>query len=174
MALLVLAYPKMKSEAYNLIQEFRKINDPLFYQVVEPHFTIVFPVVDFNKEKFIEEARNTCNTMKAIDFEIRCATVSKDAFKDYYHLFLVPDLGYSSIVKLHDRMYSGFLSGELRLDIDFIPHISIANSQDPTIVKRWADEWNSKEFIITGTIDTLSVVDYHENVVTGLIAFDLG
>ncbi len=44
MAFLVLAYPKIEQSDFDLIQDYRKENDGLFYSVVKPHFTIVFPV----------------------------------------------------------------------------------------------------------------------------------
>ena len=44
MAYLVLAYPELTSESFDRIQSYRKDNDELFFNVVNPHFTIVFPV----------------------------------------------------------------------------------------------------------------------------------
>ncbi len=46
MALLVVAYPELSKSDYDRIQAFRQMHDPLYYDVVEPHFTIVFPVLD--------------------------------------------------------------------------------------------------------------------------------
>jgi hypothetical protein len=172
MAYCILAYPEINKEDYRLIQEFRRQND-LYYSVVEPHYTIVFPVFNFEKDSIVDELINNSSKMKPFDFEIKCATVNKDSFSDYFHLLLVPDKGYSDIVKLHDKCYSGILLKDLRLDIDFIPHIGIANSKDRYIVKKWADEWNSKNFTIAGTINTLTVIDYTENIVTDLISIQL-
>ena len=52
MAYLIIAYPELSQEDYWLIQEFRKQND-FYYSIVEPHFTIVFPVFDIEKDLFI-------------------------------------------------------------------------------------------------------------------------
>ena len=172
MAYLIIAYPNLNEEDYRMIQEFRKQND-FYYSIVEPHFTIVFPVSDIEKDLFIDEAITNSKNIKAFDFEIRCATVNRDSFSDFYHLLLVPDKGYSDIVKLHDKCYSGILSKDLRLDIDFIPHIGIANSKDTYTVKKWADEWNSKNFTFSGSVNSLIVIDYTGNVVTGLINLPL-
>jgi 2'-5' RNA ligase len=173
MALLVIAYPKIKNDDYQLVQEFRKQYDELLYSVVEPHFTFVFPVFDFEKNCFINETITKSKNVKPIDFEIKCSTVNSDPFSDYYHLLLVPDKGYSDIVKVHDKLYSGVFFKDLRLDIDFIPHIAIANSKDKLTVKKWADMWNSKDFTIAGTIKTLTVVDYIDNIVTDLVQIQL-
>lgn len=168
MALAVVAYPVINRNDYRLIQDFRKENDELYYSVIEPHFTFVFPVDEIEKEKFSGEIYNKLNGMEQIDFEIRCATVNNDAILDIYHLLLVPDEGYSKIVKLHDRLYSDMLFSALRLDIDFIPHIAIANSPDKYKIKSMADDWNKSNFTIKGKIDSLTVVDFTDNILTDL------
>ena len=99
---------------------------------------------------------------------MRCATINKDAFSNYYHVFLVPDEGYSNIVKIHDRLYSGLLKDNHRLDVDFIPHIGIANSVDKYKCKRLVDYWNSKEFEINGTISKITIIKYENNIVTNI------
>lgn len=168
MALGVCAYPKIKRIDFEIIQDFRKKNDELYYLVAEPHFSFVFPIENFEKDQFIDEISDKSNGVMHIDFEIKYATVNKDAILDYYHLLLVPDNGYSRIVKLHDKLYSDILFDYLRLDIDFIPHVGIANSKDKYKVKSWADKWNEKEYSITGMIDTLTIVDFTNNKLTDL------
>ncbi|MGC8771725.1 MAG: 2'-5' RNA ligase family protein [Brevinematia bacterium] len=168
MAYLVLAYPELSKKDYELIQDFRRENDELYYKVVEPHFTIVFPVFDITEKDFITEVREKIKGVKSFSFSLRCATINKDAFSNYYHVFLVPDEGYSNIVKIHDRLYSGLLKDNHRLDVDFIPHIGIANSVDKYKCKRLVDYWNSKEFEINGTISKITIIKYENNIVTNI------
>ena len=78
----------------------------------------------------------------------------------------VPDEGYSRIVKLHDKLYSDKLKDNLRLDLDFIPHIGIGNSLDRYKYKKMVDEWNKEEFELRGTISGLKIVRYENDVVT--------
>jgi len=164
----ILAYPRLIKNDYNIIQNFRKENDELYYSVAEPHFAFVFPIFDIGRQQFTDEAFNKTKAIKSIDFEIKCATINKDAFLDYYHVLLVPDNGYSDIVKLHDKLYNGIFFSNLRLDIDFIPHIGIASSKDRYKVKNWVDHWNQTEFSFAGTIDTLTIVDYSNSILTNL------
>lgn len=159
MSLLVIAYVAIKNQDFEIIQDFRKKND-LFYSVVDPHFTLVFPVNDFTKEAFIEEITAKSKDVFKIDFVLRCATINKDTFSDYYHIFLVPDEGFSKIVKLHDQLYAENLREHLRLDIDFIPHLCIGNSKDPFVCKAWVDRWNAQDFSIPGIISELTVIEY--------------
>ena len=85
----------------------------------------------------------------------------------------VPDEGYSRIVKLHDKLYSDKLKDNLRLDLDFIPLIGIGNSQDRYKCKKMVDEWNQKEFSISGRITHLTVVNYENNIVSKIEEIEL-
>lgn len=173
MAFLVLAYPEITIDDFDRIQNYRRNNDKLYYKVVDPHFTVVFPVFDITENEFIKEVKDKSADIKKFNFIIRCATINKDAFSDYYHTFLVPDEGYSNIVKLHDRLYSDKLQNDLRLDIDFVPHIGIGNSRDKYLCKKMADEWNEKEFSISGKITHLTVVNYENDTVTKIEEIEL-
>ena len=173
MAYLVLAYPTLASKYFDQIQNYRKDHDELYFKIVEPHFTIVFPVFDISQDEFIREIKNKSVGLTKIDFVIRCATIKKDTFRDYFHTFLVPDEGYSRIVKLHDKLYCGKLKDNLRLDIDFIPHIVIGNSNDKSLCKKMVDKWNKREFSISGTISRLTIVKYEKDTVTKLSEIEL-
>ncbi len=165
MAYLVLAYPELDETSFDLIQTYRKNNDELYYSVVQPHFTIVFPVFNKTEAAFKAEIDRIVQSSSGFGFSLRCAVISKDAFSDYYHAFLVPDEGHSQFVKLHDKLYSGNLKDNLRLDVDFIPHLGIGNSKDKFTCKRMVDEWNEKDFDIKGTISELTIVNYENDIV---------
>lgn len=167
MAYLVLAYPTLHKSDYDLIQSHRKDHDRQ-YSVVDPHFTVVFSTENVASEKFISEIKNKSKDIRKINFTIRRATINKDAFSDYYYIFLVPDEGSSDILKLHDKLYSEILASNLRLDLDFIPHITIGNSKDKFDCKRIVDEWNSRNFCIKGGIDKLTIVEHIKNTVVNL------
>lgn len=173
MAYLVLAYPVLTSDDFESIQNYRKDHDELYYKIVDPHFTIVFPVFDISEEVFVKEIKDKSANITKFKFVIRCSTINKDAFSDYFHTFLVPDEGYSSIVKLHDMLYSDKLKNDLRLDLDFVPHIGIGNSKDKYSCKKMVDEWNEKDFSISGTITHLTLVKYENNEVTNLEVIEL-
>ena len=141
MSLLAIAYPDLSKSDEDFIQNFRKEHDK-FYEMVQPHFALVFPLIDFSAADFTTEIKNQMRDVKPINFSIRCTTVNKDAFSELYHVFLVPDEGFSGIVKLHDKLYNDKLIENRRLDIDYIPHIGIGNSNDKWLCKKLADEWN--------------------------------
>jgi 2'-5' RNA ligase len=162
---LVIAYPKIEDKDLAWIQEYRKENDLRFFSVVNPHITFVFPTQGISQDDFTNEIKKQAEDIRKIDFEIKLATINKDSFGGYYHEFLVPEKGYSDIVKLHDKLYSNKLSEHLRFDIDFIPHIGIGNSDDPHISKNRIISINAQNISILGTIDQLDVVEYDNGVI---------
>lgn len=168
MSLLALAYPRISDNDYQWIQEFREENDELYHGRIEPHFTLVFPVFNQRPETFIEEIKTRSSNHWRIEFAIRCAVMEKDAFTPYWHVLMVPDEGYSHIVKLHDDLYSGKLAEELRMDLPFIPHIGIGNSIEQWTCKELVDQINHLDLEIKGTINEINVVEYHEEYVETL------
>lgn len=174
MALAVIAYPKLSKSDYQFIQEFRKLNDPLLYTVVEPHVSFVFPVTGISEEDFATEIIKQSKGCRCFNFMIRCAVVNKDSFLDYSHTLLVPDEGFSHIVKLHDKLYDGILIKERRLDIDYIPHIGMGTSKDIQQCKVLADKLNDSQFEIKGYIDELTIVRFENNVIENLRTIPLG
>jgi hypothetical protein len=89
-----------------------------------------------------------------------CAIRNNDLTSDYWHVLLVPDKGFSEILKLHDKLYSGKFRELERLDLDFIPHMGIANSKDPKECKRMMDEINARNNDVEGRIELLGVVRF--------------
>ena len=93
MSFLVLAYPELKQRDFEMIQDHRKVNDERFYSLVNPHFTLVFAVEDIEEGLFVEEIANLTTEISKFKFVLRCATIKKDNFSEYYHTFLVPEEG---------------------------------------------------------------------------------
>lgn len=165
MALLVLAYPQLDPVDYEKIQAFRKQHDELYFNVVEPHFTIVFPTFNISSQDFIPEVAARAESCQAFDFCLRCATLNKDSFSAYYHAFLVPDEGFSTIIKLHDRLYSRKLFPQRALDVDFIPHLGVGNALDSEQCLAMVAIWNDQPFEIKGRVSALEVVEYENDQV---------
>ena len=160
MALVVVSYPNISEDDYAWIQAARAGHDALTYHAIEPHVTFVFPSAVSDEAAFVEHVRRQAAGVPRIRFVSRCAAAVHDGGGEHSHVFLVVDEGNSWIVRLHDRLYTGLLAAELRLDIPFIPHIGVGNSLDIGVCKALADELNRREFAVEGTIDVLDVAAY--------------
>ncbi len=172
-AFLVLAYPELSDKDKQWIDSFRREHDHLFYGVVEPHFTIVFPTFGIDYDDFLKEVLDKTKDIKGFEFCIRCAMNNNDRVSEYNHIFLSPDEGNSGIVKLHDKLYSGILRKTLRLDIDFYSHIVIGSYKDPEKCKKLIDEINSTSFNIKGKISSLNIVSYGDHKLRNLHKIEL-
>ena len=174
MALLVIAYPRMAAADFAWIQAIRARHDERYFRLVAPHVTLVFPVGGMAQDVLVEHIRRQAAGRKPITFVARCAIVVEDDSKKFSHVFLVPDEGFSEIVRLHDRLYTGVLAPSLRLDITFIPHLGVGNSTDARACKALADELNAQDFRLSGLIDTLDVVCYEHDKVETVAQIALG
>ncbi len=160
MKLLIIAYPELTKKDLSQIENFRKEHDNMF-NIIKPHFTLVFPLENIEVPDLIHEMDLLLEHEKAISFSIRCAMINKDAFSENYHVFLVPDEGLSQMIKLHDKLYIGLLNEDLRLDIPYIPHITIGSSKDKYKSKKMVEDWNSKDFEINGTISYIHIIKHN-------------
>lgn len=167
MPYLVIARPEPQQANIDWIQNYRSQHDRQF-SLVEPHFTIVFAIQNLDRDGFLAEVKKEAADIKSFDFELKVATINQDDSGNYYHEFLVPDTGYSNIVKLHDKMYSGTFAPYLRFDVDFIPHISIGDSEDSQVSKQRIDSLNTQGVLIHGHISSLDVIEYADGAVTTL------
>jgi len=173
MSHLVIAYPELKKKDYSWIQELRSKYDLLYYDIINPHFKFIFPVFYLDKKELISEVKEKSRGLKIINFSLRCAIINKDPFNDYWHIFFVPDEGYSDITKAHDKLYSGKLKDELFLAIPYIPHIGIGNSTNANDCKILVDELNERNFEIKGKIKNLSIISLIEKKVEDIETIEL-
>ncbi len=157
MALHVIAYPQLLPHDYAWIQAIRTEHDPQ-YTIVEPHITLVFPTTRVDQAQFTAHVQAQAAHIGCIPFTIRCALIVKDPLSLLTHLFLVPDQGFSQLVKLHDTLYTHALASSLRLDIAYIPHVTIGAFTDPIACKQIADRINQDNIAIQGQINTLDII----------------
>lgn len=160
MSLCVVNYPTISQEDLAWIQSVRELHDPLFFDVVAPHFTLIFPTEAVDESALTEHVVKTTADVHAFDFTLRCAIIGDADFLEHAHAFLIPDEGFSDIVRLHDRLYTGRLAGELRLDLPYLPHIGVACTRDLKECKAIVDQLNEQNFEIRGRFESLDVIGY--------------
>jgi 2'-5' RNA ligase len=168
MPYLVIAYPTLSQQDRQWMQQVREQHDTELASVVAPHFTLVFPLVVLEAKQLIEHVKAQVEHWQHIPFVLRCALPIKDALSEEISVFLVPEEGFSAIVKLHDALYRGVLASELRLDIPFLPHITVGKTSDPWQAKALADQLNQQSPTIHGLLETLDVITYEKMTVQTL------
>lgn len=159
MGLLVAAFPELSDKDFNWLQDFRKKNDR-YYNILNPHFTIVFPVYEIKEREFIEHVKKTTCELSEIEFTLCSAVTVKDSFSDFWDVLLTPDEGNSRIRKMHDALYTGLLITHLRLDIPYLPHMTVGNDIDPYYSFNMAKEINNADIAIKGMIKSITIASY--------------
>jgi len=173
-AYLAVAYPEIADVDRAWIDAYRERHDRRYARIIPPHFTLIFAVPDWDEERFVAEVAMRVEGWRRINFRLAVATVSRDDSGAYFHEFLIPEEGYSAIVKLHDALYGGALSDHLRLDLDFIPHVGIGNDVDGWASKARMDEINAAGVSISGAIKSIDVIEYTRGPVRTVRTFPLG
>ena len=163
MSLIAVCYPELKPADLGWIESFRKKYNPNDFKKIAPHISLVFPVDDIDPDAFTDHIRRMASRTAIIDFIIRGTVMVKGVDGHPWYLFLTPDEGCSKIEKLHDRLYTGFLKKHLRLDIPFMPHMTIGIFDDKQACKETADLINGNEFAVAGRITTIDIADYTAN-----------
>lgn len=171
--LYTLAYPTLSAADECWIEAFRERHDRPHVDVVKAHFTLVFGIDDVGYDCFRRHVEGVARSCASIVFCCRSAMPVKDHEQEVYHVFLIPDEGNCQILSIHDKLYQGPLKPHLRLDIPFIPHITIGTLNDPAEAKQLCDELNENDISIAGCIDRLTVSRLDGNQVEDLIDFRL-
>ena len=166
MSVVALCYPKVSEEQQRFLNGLRDQYDLAYREVVQPHFTLVFPVSDVSLVELSEHVRRIALGHGPFRFVCRHAMVHDDRANDDWYVFLVPDEGFSRIARLHDELYTEILAPHLRMDRPFLPHIGIATLKNAKACKDLADELNRDRIEVSGTIDTISISAYDGTSVT--------
>jgi len=118
---------------------------------------MVFGCAAIGVHEYKHHVAEVAASSKPIAFSCKYAMLGADDEDDTAYVFLVPDQGYAEVSLLHDRLYTGVLQPYLRLDLPYIPHITIGTLKSRADAKALCDELNSKRLHIDGRLTALAV-----------------
>jgi 2'-5' RNA ligase len=173
-SLFTLAYPALSAADMAMIRAFRIEHDRAKVHKVEPHFTIAFGTSGVDADGYLEHVRRIAAASHPITFHCRYAMLGADEGGDTAYVFLVPDEGNSALSLLHDRLYSGLLASCLRIDLPYLPHITIGTCSERPKAKELCDELNTRGLSIAGTVEALTVARMANDMIQNLRSFELG
>jgi 2'-5' RNA ligase len=142
------------------VTKFRHKNDKKS-QLVPPHITLLLPLeMKSGNELRLDVERTTADFSKfKVRFKSAMVMPENGSNGLTSYVFLVPDEGFGDVLRLHDRLYSGRFSEYLRLDIPFVPHMTIGSNLNLLDAKKRTDELNAIQFSLDFTVDRLSIVE---------------
>lgn len=156
-ALYTVAYPEVDADARQRIDAFRALHDAHARSLIGPHFTLLFACSEVDETAYRWHVQAVVEDTGAIEFCCRYAMLGATHHDETASIYLVPDEGFSQISLLHDRLYRGTMAEHLRLDIPYLPHISIGMPGSGAAAKALCDEWNAAPTEIRGLIRSATV-----------------
>ena len=169
----VIAEPDLSGTDHGRIEAIRRESDPQ-HGIVPPHITLVFPLPSDTPARLAEHVGGVACRHASFGVRLRTALPVKDPLGPFTHVYLVPEEGFSAIVRLHDALYSGPLSSALRLDVPYIPHLTVAAFADAARAKDLADRLNGAALDVAGRITGVSVLRLAPGRAESMSRFRLG
>lgn len=154
----VLTYPNFEPGLAERIRRFRIENEPVRAGMVPPHITLVFGFRDARPKELFELCEALADRSSQFDVGFASSHVVYDPFENAHKLFLVASAGSSRLAELHQQLNDGPHRGELKVDIPYRPHMTVATNDDRTIIER-LDVAALGSFPLFGTIRALEVVE---------------
>ena len=172
--LYTVGYPELAPEDSEFIAKIRHEHDLPYRDVIAAHFTLVFGVRDIEDAEYQRHVRSVADHTPAVRFTCRYAMLGADDADDTAYVFLVPDEGYSAVSLLHDNLYTGTLERFHRLDIPFVPHITVATTKDRKQAKSLSAQLNQAGVCISGEIRSLTIGALEDGKFSNHLALPLG
>lgn len=155
--LFTVGYPEVSAESAAFLSTFRQSHDTRHREIIEALFTMVFGCAEIGLAEYTIHVADVAVSSKPFTFSCKYAMLGADDEDDTAYVFLVPDQGYAEISLLHDRLYTGPLKAYLRLDLPYIPHITIGTLSSRTDAKALCDELNRQGLCVGGRLKGLAV-----------------
>jgi 2'-5' RNA ligase len=148
--------PELSRPDIERIQTVRAQHDPQG-KLLGPHVTVVFPTLAATERRLLDHVTQIVGNVRSFRAAFRSAITYRDLEKPLTYAFLLPDEGASHFVRLHHQLLTGPLERALRLDLPFVPHITLGAFERPEAAKSAVDAFNAQPFTISGFVNTVNI-----------------
>src|SRR5580700_3216725 len=125
MPLYVVTFPILSDGDRALVEDVRARFDPQ-HGAISPHVTLVFAIERLGVDALASHVVTLARGVAPFTCVFRRTLVAPDVATGGSCVFLVPDEGSEQLTRLHDALYTGALAADLRPEIAFVPHITVA------------------------------------------------
>lgn len=160
MSLLTLAYPQLSQRDFEWIEVIRSRHNQHDIGLVKPHLTLVFETERLSSDQLAAHIHSVVSDTPPVDMVFRSVMIMPGIVCSETYLFLVPEEGFSAVAGLHDRLYSDKLAADLRLDIPYVPHMTLGRFADGRACQKVATELSLQPIAIEARIETVDLVDF--------------
>lgn len=155
--LYVLSFPTWAVDVGERIYAFRRAYEPARAAIVPAHVTLVFGARAINQDELAVHAAEVARRTPPFRVSFSAAEVYEDRISCGYKLFLMTDDGTHTLTTLHQALYVDRLRSELRTDICYRPHMTIAAADSFEDIKIALANVPSLGLPLSGTIESLRV-----------------
>ena len=164
MSLVVLGRPIIAAADRAWIDALRgRHRGALFEEGLGAHVTLVFPTRATDPTSATSHLATVAGETAPIDLTFRAAMPWLDRFSEETYIYLVPDGGNGALIRLHDYLYSGPFAEALRLDLPYVPHITLGRFGEAKLAKALVDDLNAQEIEIRARLDTVELFRLSES-----------
>lgn len=170
---MLVIFSKLNISAYDhaWIEAIRVRHDPQ-QQMVDPHFTFVFPFEGLSSDEVFGHAQTVANEASPIRFRLAQAAAVRDPLSPRSHLFLLPTEGAPAMHILHDRLYSGVLAPKLHPTVIYTPHVTVGAFAEHQDAERTSATLGAVD--IWGALNSIQIADFDGTRVKELYEVPLG
>lgn len=162
MSIAIIASPNMQDEYYQWIDDLRRKYPELGYDLIKPHFTLVYPITDStDPNKVITHVNNIAVQTQAFQFVIASAVPApgSDWKSKANYVFLVPDEGFSNFIRLHGVLSTNIFEADPIDEIPFLPHLTIGYCDNAQLTRQICLEINQQGIKFIGRITQLLMIE---------------
>lgn len=159
MSLYVLCYPRFSSVNNRDVEEFRRRHEPHRAQFVRAHFTLVFGTTAVGETELVAQVRRTANAFTPFTVKLEFVSKTWDSISGEYKLYLTPSDGEDELTKLYEHLHTDALKNDLRPDILFRPHITIATSRIEDKIDAAQKKSTEPPYPFTVTVDSMAIAE---------------
>ncbi|MCR9074181.1 MAG: 2'-5' RNA ligase family protein [Alphaproteobacteria bacterium] len=158
MSLVVLGRPSMAAADRAWIDALRdRHRGAVFERAIGAHVTLVFPTEATDPTSATSHLATVAAETAPIDLLFRATMPWLDRYTGETYVYLVPDAGNGKLIRLHDHLYSGPFSDVLRLDLPFVPHITLGRFGEAKVAKALVDDLNAQDIELRARLDTVEL-----------------
>ncbi|MEJ2245338.1 MAG: 2'-5' RNA ligase family protein [Acidobacteriota bacterium] len=168
----IVSYPRLNEIDRAWFETIRLRHDPQA-ELIPAHLTLLFPVIA-NIELLLSHAGHCAAVHHIFDIRMTRAQPYRDHMNSRSCVFILPTTGSENITSLHDCLYSGEFRGDLRKDLPYQPHVTVARKSRYVECAALASSLNDRGIDIPGRLETISVIAIQPASITPLAEFDLG
>jgi 2'-5' RNA ligase len=121
------------------------------------HVTLVFPTDAADPTSATSHLATVAAETAPFALMFRAVMPMLDRYSGETFVYLVPDEGNAALIRLHDRLYSGPFNEVLRLDLPFVPHITLGRFGGAKVAKALVDDLNAQDIEIRGRLETVEL-----------------